>query len=730
MMDYKGEGQALDILKTYFGYDSFRMNQQQAIDNILNGKDTVVIMPTGGGKSICYQIPALMLPGMSIIISPLIALMKDQVDSLKGNGIEATYLNSTLSYQEIALRMREIGEGKYKIIYVAPERLETDDLQHIFHNNEISMVAVDEAHCVSQWGHDFRPSYNRIKSVIERLPKPPIVCALTATATTKVKEDIIHQLGLKNPGVFESGFDRPNLFYGAYRGINKEQFIVDYCTKRPSKGGIVYCATRKEVEHLQDLLSRKGIKAGMYHGGMQPEQRRINQEDFIYENIDVMVATNAFGMGIDKSNVRYVIHHNMPESMEAYYQEAGRAGRDGEPAECILLFSPADVQIRRFLLEQSTDQDSARISHKYEKLQQMVDYCYVSSCLRKHILAYFGEVIEKDDCGQCSNCTQEMIKEDITVDAQKVFSCVVRMKERFGIGVIAQVLKGSKVKKLERYSFNELTTYGIMSGRTLDSIKLLIQSLIAEGYMVLTTDAFPVVRITEKAVNVLKNGEKVFGYEPAERVREEDHGLFDALRQLRKSIAEEEKIPPYGVFSDATLKEFCKHYPIEDAQFMDIKGVGQKKLDKYGDRFMACIKTYVDEHAIDLESVAIEQSYNTTKKRKSKGKGKKGKDPSYKVSLELFNELGSIEKVSKERELKPLTVENHLFEAYEAGLDLDLDVFIPSEHEVTIRQAIEESYNASGNYWLRPIKELLAVDVSYSAIKAVLRKHNYNTDTK
>lgn len=701
------KAKAKEILKKYYGFNEYRQGQEEAINSILDGEDTVVIMPTGGGKSICYQIPALLFEGITLVISPLISLMKDQVDSLMSTGISATFINSSLDYIEIETRLREIEEGQYKIVYIAPERLDNNGISRIVGNNNISFIAIDEAHCVSQWGHDFRPSYINIKNFIKELSNRPIISALTATATERVTNDIIKQIDLLSPKVFKNGFDRENLKFIVHKGIHKKNFILDYTSKSKGQAGIIYCGTRKETESIHKLLTTHNIKAGLYHAGLTPNKREKNQEKFIYDEFDVIVATNAFGMGIDKSNVRYVIHHNMPENIESYYQEAGRAGRDLEDSECILLFSAADVQLRRFLIEQSEDIDKSRKRNKYMKLQQMTQYCHITTCLRKYILEYFGESDIIDRCNNCSNCNKDIKREDITIDAQKIFSCVLRMKEKFGVTVIAEVLKGSKNKRVRQYGFNELSTYGIMKDYTIAEIKEIINILIAEEYMIMTNDEFPVVKLNKKAISVLKNKKKVYRniIEDKEVVVREE--LFERLKDLRREIASEEKLPPYTIFHDTTLKEFSSKYPTNEFAMLSIKGVGETKFNKYGQRFIEVIGNYVEENNINI-------NYS-----KSKSSKKSSKNPSYLISLELYNELGSLKKVAKARDLKERTIEDHIFEAYKKDHQVDIDSFILEDYEDEIVKVINEV----GTEMLRPIKEKLPEEVDYTCIKAVLLKH-------
>jgi ATP-dependent DNA helicase RecQ len=579
---------AKSILKKYYGYDEFRPGQEQIIADLLGGRDTLAIMPTGAGKSLCFQLPAMLLPGVTLVISPLISLMKDQVDGLANQGIPATFINSSLANAEVRERLYQVRAGNYKLVYVAPERLETDSFQAALSELTISMLAVDEAHCVSQWGHDFRPSYQSIRPFIDRLPVRPVIGAFTATATLEVKEDIISLLLLSKPGIHVTGFDRPNLSFSVLRGEDKQRFVLNYLTEKSRQPGIIYAATRKEVDNLYQLLKKKGFAAGHYHAGLSDEQRIREQEQFLYDDIRVMVATNAFGMGIDKSNVRYVIHYNMPKNMEAYYQEAGRSGRDGEPGECILLFGQQDIMLQKFLIDKSVE-DPARKQHELRKLQAMVDYCHTPECLRGYILNYFGESIVSE-CGNCGNCDQEGEQVDVTLDAQKALSCVYRMKERFGLVLVAEVLKGSKNKKLLQLGFDSLPTYGLFAERKLQDIKTLLQRLVATGFLSLTESEYPVLKLTPQAIPVLRNQAAVLQKVVQAPKREADNSLFESLRQLRKLLAERDRVPPYVVFADSTLKEMCQYCPQTEAELRKIKGVGDMKLERYGKEFIAAIR--------------------------------------------------------------------------------------------------------------------------------------------
>lgn len=583
---------ARQILQKFYGYEEFRPGQKKVVESLLNRNDTVAIMPTGAGKSICFQIPALLFEGVTLVISPLISLMKDQVDSLRQLGIAAVYINSSVSKAQLYKDLQDISAGFYKIIYIAPERLTSEYLPDSFKILNISMVAVDEAHCLSQWGHDFRPSYRNILNFTNSLRIKPIISAFTATATPEVKTDIINLLGLKQPNVFVTGFDRPNLYFSVLRGEVKDKFVIDYVKKHQDEAGIIYVGTRKDVDALQVLLEIKGIKAGRYHAGMTDEERNQMQEDFLYDNLSVMVATNAFGMGIDKPNVRYVIHYNMPKNMEAYYQEAGRAGRDGLSGNCILLYSPQDTQLQKFLISKSTESE-IRQQLEYKRLQSMVDYCHTPQCLRAFILHYFGEFDVEEHCDNCSNCKLEGELIDITIDAQKVLSCVYRMHERFGVKMIAEVLKGSKSAKVKQFNFERLSTYGLMKERKLKDISDLILRLSAMQYLDITESQYPVVTLNELSWQVLRGQKKVWQKMVIVKKAKAKGELFEALRSLRKELATKEKLPPYMIFSDATLTQMATDKPTDLELMKNIRGVGEFKLQKYGEEFLTVIKSYI-----------------------------------------------------------------------------------------------------------------------------------------
>ncbi len=708
------------ILKKFYGYDEFRPGQAKVIGSLLGGKDTVAIMPTGAGKSLCFQIPAMLLPGMTIVVSPLISLMKDQVDALTEQGIPATFINSSLTGSEAGRRLQQMRAGRYKLVYVAPERLTADWFQAVVAELKISMLAIDEAHCVSQWGHDFRPSYRNVGTFITNLSYRPVIGAFTATATPEVKKDIENLLSLNWPQVHITGFDRPNLSFSVLRGENKQQFVLKYTKANSNQAGIIYAATRKEVDSLYELLRKKGFAAGRYHAGLSDEERMNQQEKFLYDDIRVMVATNAFGMGIDKSNVRYVIHYNMPKNMESYYQEAGRSGRDGAPGECILLFGPQDPLLQRFLIDKSVEHPE-RKQHELKKLQEMVDYCHTPDCLRHYILNYFGEPTSEQGCGHCGNCMADGEQVDITVDAQKIFSCIYRMKERFGISVIADVLKGSKNKKVQQLGFDNLPTYGLMAERTVQDIKTQVQRLVATGYLRLTESEYPVVKLESEAYLVLRNEARVWQKVFTERQPVQDDSLFELLRQCRKRISERENVPPFVVFADTTLKEMSQQRPTDLIALHQIKGVGELKLHKYGQQFLEIITGYLAEHVAEESSTEIADNVTETVKKAAgkKGARKAEAEPSHVVTLAMYRQGSDLEDIAKSRNLTVNTVQNHLVRCAQEGHVVDWGRLIPEQYEKHIIATIKEV----GTGQLKAIKDALPDGVSYGAIKAVLCKY-------
>ena len=608
---------AQEILKQYFGYDSFRPGQDELVQAILSGRDTLGIMPTGAGKSICYQVPALALPGLTLVVSPLISLMKDQVGALNEAGVPAACINSAMSFEEMRDALYFAGRGEYKLLYVAPERLTAPFFLDFARRVPISMVTVDEAHCISQWGQDFRPSYLKILDFLAALPQRPLVSAFTATATAEVRDDIIRALGLEEPFVITTGFDRPNLYFAVEKPSSKPSALLAHLMQRRDKSGIVYCSTRKTVEEVCDMLLSRGLPATRYHAGLDPEERLANQDDFLYDRKTVMVATNAFGMGIDKSNVSFVIHYNMPKNMESYYQEAGRAGRDGEAADCILLYNGQDVRTAEFLIEHSHENEDESMDEKtrrqlierdMERLKQMTFYATTTDCLRRYILNYFGEKAPLC-CGHCGNCDTNFEEVDATMDARKILSCVYRLDERrlhFGKTVVAAVLTGSKSEQINRFHLDTLSTYNIMHEQTAVRVRQLIDVLLERGLLTADPERYNALFLTQTG-NALMRGRGELRIklprekkpETAARRTEElaadvDEKLFEKLRTLRTKVAQRAGVPPYVVFSNATLADMAARQPKSEYELLGVRGVGEAKARRYGAEFVDCIRAYLE----------------------------------------------------------------------------------------------------------------------------------------
>ena len=602
-----------EALKAVFGYDSFRQGQESVINAVLDGRDILAVMPTGAGKSLCYQVPAMLLSGITLVISPLISLMQDQVKALNEAGVDAAFINSSLSEKEMHDTFKNASKGQYKIIYVAPERLMSEGFVRLAKGVEISMITVDEAHCISQWGQDFRPSYMDIAEFVNVLDKRPIISAFTATATQNVREDIICSLGLTNPYFLVTGFDRENLFFQVDKPQSKDRFILDYLDRHKGESGIIYCATRKNVDSLYTLLKKRNISVAKYHAGMSIEERKQMQDDFVFDYTSIVIATNAFGMGIDKSNVRFVIHYNMPSSMENYYQEAGRAGRDGLNSECILLFSPQDIIINRFLLEHKdfseidpTDAMTIR-ERDIKRLQIMEGYCYTTECLRNYILKYFGENPKKP-CDDCGNCLRQFETLDMTDEAKKIINCIYESRGRYGKNIIMDTVLGAKTARLEEIGASKYKSYGVLESSNKTLLRRLIEELLLEGYI--QTGEYQVLKLGDisklklkdtKVLVKITDEDKVTNrkLKPKKNIKGMDSltssgfKLFDKLKELRLEIAREEKMPPYIVFNDKTLIDMCAKMPTTKSDMLNVSGVGENKYGKYGERFIAVIKEYV-----------------------------------------------------------------------------------------------------------------------------------------
>ena len=723
--------QAQTLLKKFFGYENFRPGQEKIISHILAGEDCLGIMPTGAGKSICYQIPALIFSGVTIVISPLISLMKDQVDALNEVGIPSTFINSSLTSSEYVQTIENIVHNVYKIIYVAPERLNSETFINLLNTIDISMISIDEAHCVSQWGHDFRPSYREIANVILNLKKRPVVSAFTATATQIVKDDIISLLHLSNPFTLTTGFDRENLNFSVETLENKNNFIIDFLKNNSDTSGIIYCLTRKTVDSLFDNLSSLGYSVCKYHGGMSEKDRTQSQNDFTYDRSLVMIATNAFGMGIDKSNIRYVIHYNMPKDLESYYQEAGRAGRDGDNAKCILLFSRADIVTNKFLIEQSSSDMNHRV--EYDKLNSMIDYCNTDKCLRKYILEYFGENPDFENCNNCSNCLSQLETTDVTQDSKKILSCIKRMHERFGSGLVTDVLKGSKSSKIKALGFDNLSTYGIMNEYSKDTIKDLIFFLITEGYINSVGDKYPILVLDKSAEDVLFHNKNVFIKRRIEKILPKstlsneklqldyDTTLFEILKELRMKIAQSNNIPPFIVFADISLKEMSTYYPTNVENMLKITGVGASKLEKYGQIFIDTVSKYVYENNIKIPQ-GNEVTNLKTSSTHSSDKNKIPKEDTKVVTCNLYNSGKTIDEICNIRGLTKQTIENHLLKCYEADFDVDLEKNVQTQFKDDILNAI----NLIGIEKLKPLKEALPSQVTYFDINYYVIQYKKN----
>lgn len=610
------KAQALRMLETYFGYPSFRPAQEAPLESLLNNEDIIAIMPTGAGKSICFQIPALCKPGLTIVFSPLISLMKDQVDSLLDQNIPAALINSTLTQTEFNKTMYDVRSGRVKLLYIAPERLSSNFFCNVLRGLPIAQVIVDEAHCISEWGHDFRPSYRLIGDWLNELSKRPVVGAFTATATKAVERDIKQLLGLSEANVYITGFDRPNLSFSVVRTPKRMDYVVDYVRRHAHENGIIYCSTRKDVERVYDNLTRAGIQTGYYHAGLSDEMRKDMQNKYAFDQLQVMVATNAFGMGIDKSNVRYVLHYQMPRNMESYYQEAGRAGRDGAKAECILLYSGQDVRVHKYLIDQTVEQSlgdpraaEQRKLVELKKLQAMIDYCFCSTCLRKYMLAYFGEIAHWEQCDNCSSCNAKGRRVNVTKEAKAIFRAIIATEERYGASMICAIVRGERTDRIIRAGLDALPVFGYLSNIGETELKGLIQQCVASGYLRSSMGKYPVLSITAEAEEVLA------GHKEVEEIRQEvvvpsrktkqsasisrsevsrsgSGGLFEYLRQHRKRLAAEAGIPPYIVFPDTVLIDLANMRPTTLGEFGNIKGVGEAKLKKYGPTFLEAIASY------------------------------------------------------------------------------------------------------------------------------------------
>jgi ATP-dependent DNA helicase RecQ len=702
-------------LKHFFGYDSFRPGQREIVEAALQKRDMMIVMPTGGGKSLCFQLPALLKPGLTVVVSPLIALMQDQVEALQDNGIGATFLNSTLSSQETRSRETAILEGKIKLLYVAPERLLGERflpfLDIVANKLGISAFAIDEAHCVSEWGHDFRPEYRQMQRVRDRYPDIPIM-GLTATATERVRQDIIQQLTLRNPYIHVASFNRPNLYYEV-RPKTKHSFAeVLQIIQKKGGSGIIYCLSRKKVDEVASKLQQSGIQALPYHAGMNDVDRATNQTRFIRDDVQVMVATIAFGMGINKPDVRFVIHYDLPKNLEGYYQESGRAGRDNEPAHCSLFFGYGDVKTIDYIIEQKPDPQEQRIAR--QQLRRVINYAESSDCRRTIQLSYFGDSFP-GNCGTCDNCCNQKPVEDWTIEAMKFLSCVARCQEKFGMNHIIDVLRGSKSQKVLQYQHHQLSTYGIGKDRSADEWKKLSRSLLNQGFLDEKTDGFPILKLNEKSWEIMKRQRTVeIAIEPqrevAEKVRYlagEVESLFAILRTLRKQIADEQFVPPYVVFADKSLRDMAEKRPQNLREFEEVYGVGSNKRDKYGKVFLEAIRTFCQEQDLPTNAASSDVANHPNLANVA--------SYSQMQTWELYRQGLTVQGIANARGMSPITISGHLVELMEMGWEVDINLLVESERQQAIVNAIE----VIGDERLRAIYEFLQEVYTFEEIKLV-----------
>jgi ATP-dependent DNA helicase RecQ len=709
-----------ETLRTVFGFQRFRPNQEDIVKNILNRRDVFAVMPTGGGKSLCYQLPAKMMDGTAVVISPLISLMKDQVDAALENGIPAAFMNSSMTAQEMSDVYRTLKQKSIKLLYIAPERFAMPHFLETLKTFPVSLFAIDEAHCISEWGHDFRPDYLSLSLIPKEFPNVP-VAAFTATATKKVQEDIIERIGLRGPFVVRASFNRENLFYEVKQKSRVETQILDFLREHKGESGIIYRTTRDSVTETADSLAARGIKALPYHAGLPSEERSRNQEAFNKDEAQVIVATIAFGMGIDKSNVRFVLHADLPKNIEGYYQETGRAGRDGEPAHCLLFFGRGDIPKIRYFIDKTEDDGERAIAS--EKLNQVVEFASHNVCRRKKLLGFFGEEYPADKCGCCDICTGTAEQIDITTDAQIIMSAISRTQQRFGIGHIIDIVTGADTKRVRQLKHNELKTYG--AGRQKDKThwRFLMNELLAQGMICQEGDPYPVLKLSRKGMDVL------YGKEEAKALKRQeatiktgasatadagryDEDLFERLRSLRKKIAEEHQVPPYVIFSDKTLHEMCRSFPAALPEMRRISGVGDAKLDRYGDAFIREIKKYLDEHpdVVVQEREIDDFASHAVQSRTGKKKGETANE-----TYEFFKKGMSLDDIAKLRNLAPSTISSHMERLIREGCEIDIDRLVDQAK----RKQIEQVFLSTGQWALNPVIERFNGSVTYEEARIV-----------
>lgn len=703
----------LNLLKTHFGFDRFRPLQEEIICQALLGKDAFVLMPTGGGKSLCYQLPALKMPGITLVVSPLIALMKDQVDALQANGIAAAFVNSTLSPADIEQTQSDARVGKLKILYAAPERLANPAFQNFLAELKISLIAIDEAHCISEWGHDFRPDYRNLKMLRNIFPNVPVM-ALTATATEKVREDIIRQLSLEKEKIFISSFNRPNLSYAVLPKKDSHDQLVKILQAHKKESVIVYCFSRKDTENLALDLRREGFSALAYHAGLEAGKRRRNQEKFIRDKAHIIVATIAFGMGIDKPDVRLVVHYSLPKSIEGYYQETGRAGRDGLPSRCVLFYSYGDTVKQQFFIRQIEDESERE--NAYKKLNQMVEYCELVSCRRSHLLSYFGEKYEAEKCDSCDTCLSPKAEFDATVISQKILSAIVRTGQRFGASYIVDVLTGAKNKILLERGHQKLSVFGIADDFSKEELRNIIGQLVGKKLLVKTGEEYPVLALGERGKEFLKNRENILLYKPEsgrETIRkgpaleaDYDRELFDQLRALRKKSADEKGVPPFVVFGDLALTQMSTYFPQSEDSFAKISGVGEEKLKQYGKIFTDVIQVYAKQNNLAEKNMPVGKPAGA---RRAIGVGS-----TYEETKKLVQQKMSIEKIAKVRKMTAGTITSHLEKLAAAGEEIDIEYLRPPAKKM---EKIKSAFQKSGGTALSPVREILREEFSYDELR-------------